>query len=58
MKSRVTDVARALLDRVASRIETRLTSTFALDPRTAPATKIGHPVSQSLGARPASIWVR
>jgi len=35
------DVASALVDRVASRIETRLTSSFALDPRTTPATKIG-----------------
>jgi hypothetical protein len=39
MKSLVKNVARGLVDRVASRIETRLGSTF--DPRTAPATKIG-----------------
>src|SRR5215831_13625637 len=41
MNSRITDFGRALVDRVASRIETRLTSAFALDSRTAPATKIG-----------------
>src|SRR5262245_51569878 len=41
MRSLVKDVSRALVDRVASRIETRLTSSFNLDPRTAPATKIG-----------------
>src|SRR5262245_6381240 len=40
MKSRGKDIARILVDRVASRIETRLTSTFSLDPRTMPATKI------------------
>jgi hypothetical protein len=41
MKSLVKNVARALVDRVASRIETRLTSSSNLDSRTAPATKIG-----------------
>jgi hypothetical protein len=41
MKSRVKDIARALADRLALRIETRLSSTVALDSRTSPATKIG-----------------
>ncbi|MBV9201857.1 MAG: hypothetical protein JO229_10070 [Alphaproteobacteria bacterium] len=45
MKSRVKNAARAaaraIVDRAATRIETHLTSSFALDPRTTPATKIG-----------------
>jgi hypothetical protein len=41
MKSRIKDTAKAIVDRAATRIETRLTSSFALDPRTMPATKVG-----------------
>jgi hypothetical protein len=41
MKSRIKNAAKAMVDRAATRIETRLTSSFALDPRTTPATKIG-----------------
>jgi hypothetical protein len=40
MKTRIKNVGKALIDRVASRIEARL-STSAVDPRTTPATKIG-----------------
>jgi hypothetical protein len=39
MKPRIKDVGRALVDRVASRVEARLAE--SLDPRTTPATKIG-----------------
>jgi hypothetical protein len=41
MKTRIKNVGRALVDRVASRIEARLTANVAVDPRTTPATKIG-----------------
>lgn len=41
MKSHIRKAARAIVDRAAARIETRLASSFALDPRTTPATKIG-----------------
>jgi hypothetical protein len=41
MKSRIKDTAKGIVDRAATRIETRLTSSFALDPRTMPATKVG-----------------
>ena len=37
----IKNVGRALVDRVASRIEARLTTNSAVDPRTTPATKIG-----------------
>ena len=37
----IKNVGRALVDRVASRIEARLTANSAVDPRTTPATKIG-----------------
>ena len=40
-KSRIKNAARTIVDRAATRIETHLTSSFALDPRTTPATKIG-----------------
>jgi hypothetical protein len=39
MKPSIKDVGRALVDRVASRVEARLAE--SLDPRTTPATKIG-----------------
>ena len=41
MKTLIKNVGRALVDRVASRIEARLTSSLAVDPRTTPANKIG-----------------
>jgi hypothetical protein len=41
MKTHIKNVGRALVDRVASRIEARLAANLAVDPRTAPATKIG-----------------
>jgi hypothetical protein len=41
MISRLKNLARAMVDRAATRIETRLTSSFALDQRTTPAAKIG-----------------
>ena len=37
----IKNVGRALVDRVASRIEARLAANSAVDPRTTPATKIG-----------------
>src|SRR5262249_23579960 len=40
MKTRIKNFGKALVDRVASRIEARLTR-LAVDPRTTPATKIG-----------------
>src|SRR5947209_20320212 len=41
MKSRIKNLARAIVDRAATRIETRLTSSLALHARTTAATKIG-----------------
>jgi hypothetical protein len=41
MRTRIKNVGKALVDRVASRIEARLTANVAIDPRTTPATKIG-----------------
>src|SRR5258708_17003320 len=37
----IKNVGRALVDRVASRIEARLTANLTVDPRTTPATRIG-----------------
>src|ERR1700730_14145509 len=41
MKTARKNAGKALADRLASRIEARLTRSFAVDPRTTPATKIG-----------------
>jgi len=39
MKTRIKSIGKALVDRIASRIEARLSA--SLDPRTTPTTKIG-----------------
>ena len=41
MKTEIKKVGRALVDRLASGVEARLSASSALDPRTSPATKIG-----------------
>jgi hypothetical protein len=41
MRTAIKNAGKALADRLASRIEARLTRSFAVDPRTTPATKIG-----------------
>ena len=41
MKTEIEKVGRALVDRLASGVEARLSVSSALDPRTSPATKIG-----------------